>query len=126
MQLHRPGGRAMDWFSAWEPVDYVDVERVSFRPDSGEVTAWLVLTVLVLAAATAWYRRRTVRRSFWCAAAGRDVEASYRRGRVLACSAFDDPSAVACARRCVDRGFRTQWASPLPVLLRPRSVGRPA
>jgi hypothetical protein len=29
------------------------------------------------------------------------------------CSAFEVPTALECARRCVDRSFRHQWESPL-------------
>jgi hypothetical protein len=40
----------------------------------------------------------------------------FRRGRALSCSAFEDPAAIACGRRCLDRSFRVQWPPALPVL----------
>jgi hypothetical protein len=116
----------MDWFTAWEPVGYVEIERVDPGMDSGMLTAWLILAVIALAALIAWYRQRVVRRSFWCATAGRDVEVRFRRACVLTCSAFEDPTAVACARRCLDRGFRAQWPRALPVIVRPPATERVA
>jgi hypothetical protein len=64
------------------------------------------------------------RRHFWCALAERDVEVEFqtrgllpfpRLAVVRRCSAFDPPTAVACDQRCLDPGFRRQWAPPLPV-----------
>jgi hypothetical protein len=40
----------------------------------------------------------------------------------VSCSAFEDPTAIACARRCLDRSFRVQWPPALPVLARPRNT----
>jgi hypothetical protein len=37
---------------------------------------------------------------------------------VLSCSAFEDPTAIACGRRCRERSFRVQWPT-LPVLAPP-------
>ena len=108
----------MDWFSAWEPVPYLDVERVDVTSGSSVLTAWLIVSVVVLAALVAWYRQRAVRHVFWCAGADRDVEVVMQHGCVLACSAFDDPGAIGCARRCVDASFRAQWPPALPVLVR--------
>jgi len=71
-----------------------------------------------------WFRRRVVRHSFWCATAGRDVVVRLGRGCVQSCSAFEDPTAIACARRCRDRSFRVQWPPELPVLARPRDTAR--
>jgi hypothetical protein len=116
----------MDWFTAWEPVGYVEIERVDSPMDSGMLTAWLILAVMALAGFIAWYRQRVVRRSFWCATAGRDVEVRFRRACVLSCSAFETPTAVACARRCLDRGFRAQWPPALPVIVRPPAAERVA
>lgn len=113
-----------DWFSAWEPVRYVEIERVDPPADSGMLIAWLILAVLVVTGFVAWYRQRVVRRSFWCATAGRDVEVRFRRSCVLSCAAFEEPAAIACARRCMDRTFRAQWPPALPVLMRPSSGGR--
>jgi hypothetical protein len=97
----------MDWFSAWEPLP-----------------AWVILAVIVLAAVAMWYRLRVVRHSFWCAAAGRDVEMRVGRGCVQSCSAFEAPTAIACARRCLDRSFRVQWPPAIPVLARPQGTAR--
>ena len=108
----------MDWFSAWEPVPYLDPERVDVTSDGGALTAWLVLSVIVLAALVAWWRQRVARYRFWCATAGREVEMRFQRGCVLSCSVFGDESAIACARRCVDRSFRVQWPPALPLVTR--------
>ena len=111
----------MDWFSAWDPGSYIEIEAVDADVDTGRLTAWLILTVVALIVATLWYRQRVSRHSFWCATVGRDVEVLFRFGRVLSCSAFEDPTAVACARRCLVRSFRVQWPSALPVAMRPQA-----
>jgi len=119
----------MDWFGAWEPSPYpVTYELVDPPADGGMLTAWVVLAVIVLATAMAtvvmWSRLRIVRHSFWCATAGRDVEVRLRRGCVQSCSAFEEPTTIACARRCHDRSFRVQWPPAIPVLARPRGTAR--
>jgi hypothetical protein len=118
----------MDWFSVWEPlpypVPYIEIERVDPPADGGLLTAWLVLAVILLAAAMMWYRQRVVRRSFWCATVGRDVEVRLRHVGVQSCSAFEDPTVIACARHCLDRSFRVQWPPAIPVLGRPRGTTR--
>jgi hypothetical protein len=54
----------MDWFSTWEPlphpypVPYMELERVDPPADGGLFTTWLVLAVIVLAAAVVWYRQK--------------------------------------------------------------------
>jgi len=111
----------MDWLSEWEPGSYRGIEQIDPAVDAGRLTAWLVLVIAVLAVAALWYRQRIFRRAFWCATTGRDVEVCLRLGHVLSCSAFDDASAIACDRRCIDRSFRTQWPAALPVLTRPLS-----
>src|SRR6266508_3904641 len=50
----------MDWFTAWEPEGYVEIERVDSPMDSGMLTAWLILAVMALAGFIAWYRQRVV------------------------------------------------------------------
>jgi hypothetical protein len=112
----------MDWFSVWEPVSYFDVERVEPPADAGRFVAWLVVAAVVVVAMVIWYRQRVVRHSFWCAAVGREVEVRRRRGCVLSCSAFENPTAIACARRCLDRTFRVQWPPALPVVTSPRGA----
>lgn len=107
----------MDWFSEWEPLPYnIEIERVDPSADGGLLPAWLVVAVILLAAAVMWYRQRVVLHSFWCATVGRDVEVRLGRGCVQSCSAFEDPTAIACARRCLDRSFRVQWPPAVPVL----------
>jgi hypothetical protein len=109
----------MDWFDAWEPVAYIEIEPFDPAFDSGRVTAWLILAVIALTVGVICYRHRNVRRAFWCATVGRDVEVRFRHGCVLSCSAFEDRMAIACARRCLDRSFRVQWPPAIPVLTRP-------
>lgn len=120
----------MDWFGAWEPSPYpLTYELVDPPADDGMLSAWVVLAVIVLATVAMatvvmWSRLRVVRHSFWCATAGRDVEVRVRRGCVQSCSVFEDPTAIACARRCQDRSFRVQWPPAIPVLARPRGAAR--
>jgi hypothetical protein len=116
----------MDWFSAWEPVPYIEIERVDPPADAGMLTAWLILAVIALAAVVVWYRQRVALHSFWCSTVGRDVEVRFRLGCVLSCSAFEDPMTIACARRCLDRSFRMQWPPAVPVLSGPRGTARVA
>ena len=111
----------MDWFSVWAPGPYIESEPVDAAVDPGRLTAWLIVTVVALILAALWYRQRVSRHSFWCATAGRDVEALFRFGRVLSCSAFGDPTAIACARRCLVRSFRVPWPPALPVATRPQA-----
>ena len=112
----------MDWFSAWDPGPYIEIEpAVDAAVDPGRLTAWLIVTVVALIVAALWYRQRVSRHSFWCATVGRDVEVLFRFGRVLSCSAFEDPTAIACARRCLVRSFRVQWPPALPVVTRPEA-----
>lgn len=117
----------MDWFSVWEPAPYplpdMDIERLEPPSDGGLLAVWLALAVVALAAAVMSSRRRLVRHSFWCATAGRDVDVRLERGFVQSCSVFEDPTAIACARRCRDRSFRVQRPPVLPVLVRPHDTG---
>jgi hypothetical protein len=62
-----------------------------------------------------------VRRRFWCAWSGREVEVEFlARGlpgfrsleAVMDCSAFEPPTAIECNRRCLDPGFRRLWQPP--------------
>lgn len=109
----------MDWLGAFEPVKYVEIEPVTGAA-TGAVAiarlAWLGFAVLLMMAFLAWSRQRIVRRSFRCADAGREVEVCFRGASVLSCSAFEDPTAVACGRRCRSAAFRSQWPPALPVL----------
>ena len=103
----------MDWFGMWDPVPYLEVERVDPPADIGMFVAWVIVATLAVIAATVWYRQRVARQAFWCATAGRVVEVRMQHGWVLSCSAFEDPTAIACGRRCRDRSFRLQWPSPV-------------
>jgi hypothetical protein len=115
----------MDWFSAWDPGPYIEIEpvdaAVDAAVDSGRLTAWLIVTTVVLVVAALWHRQRVSRHSFCCPTVGRDIEVLFRFGRVLSCSAFEDPTAIACARRCLVRSFRVQWSPALPVATRPQA-----
>ncbi len=110
----------MDWLSEWDPLPYTVIEAADTGADSGRLTAWLIVALAAAIIAALWYRQRIFRHSFWCATSRREVDVRVRRGRVLSCSAFENPMAIACDRRCVDRGFRMQWPAALPVLTRPQ------
>jgi len=110
----------MDWLSEWQPTPYVEIDRMDPTSYSGQATALVILIVVGLVIAAAWYRQRSWRRSFWCATVGREVEVRFRLGCTVSCSAFEDHTTIACARRCLDRSFRVQWPPALPVLGRPR------
>jgi hypothetical protein len=114
----------MDWLGEWDPflypVPYFEIEAVDPPTADERLTAWLVLTLIVLTVMVIWYRFGVWRHTFWCPTAGREVEVRMARGCVRSCSAFEDRTAIACARRCVDRGFRMRWPPALPVLARPQ------
>jgi len=112
----------MDWFSEWQPAPNLEIDRVDPTSYSGQLIAWAILVIVVLTVAGAWHHQRTWRRSFWCATAGRDVEVRHRFGSAVSCSAFEDPTAIACSRRCLDRSFRVRWSPGLPVLAGPRDT----
>ena len=89
----------------------------------------LLLVALLLCSAGHAYLCGTVRRRrcFRCPLMQREVEVEFlerwllgvRRAAVpTRCSAFEVPTAIECRRRCLDRSFRTQWASPLSVTSR--------
>src|SRR5262245_63418966 len=110
----------MDWLSEWQPAPNVEFDRIDPTSYSGQLTALVILLVVGVVIAAAWYRQRSWRRSFWCATVGRDVEVRFRLGRTVSCSAFEDQTAIASARRCLDRGCRVQWAPAVRVPARPR------
>lgn len=105
----------MDWFSEWQPAPNLEIELVDPAASSGQLTASAVLIVVAAVVAFLWYRQRGWRRSFWCATVERDVEVRFKLGCVVSCSAFEDPAAIDCARRCRDRSFCVQWPPALPV-----------
>jgi len=98
------------WFSAWI-YTFLSIAAVP-----------VLLAVFAVAVVVAT-ETHTRRRRFWCALQGRNVETVFRtrgllpqaRG-VLACSAFEDPRAVTCGRRCLEASYRRQW----PAALAPR------
>ena len=86
----------------------------------------LLLVVVLLGSACHAYFCGTVqrRRAFRCPLMQREVEVEFlerwilgarRSATPIHCSAFETDAALGCQRRCVDRSFRTQWVSALPV-----------
>jgi hypothetical protein len=123
----------MDWLDAWDRLSYpvpdvdIEIERVDPSAEGGLVAVGLVsavILVILLAAAVRGYRQRVARHSFWCATVGREVEVRLQRGCVQSCTAFEDPMAIACARRCLDRSFRVQWPLAVPTVSRLRGTVR--
>jgi len=113
----------MDWLGVDFPVAiYSVVELDSSAPQAtidwlALLPAALLVAIIAVAIVAA---RRAERWSFWCAIAGRDVVAEARGGCVQSCSAFEDPTAITCARRCADAAFRRQWPPALPLLVSSR------
>lgn len=110
----------MDW--GFDIPTYYSTLDVSVAPESSAVpTAWLALlpAVLVVAIVVTVLLRAHRRRSFWCALADRDVVVEFRWGHVRSCSAFENPKAIECGRRCTDAAFRGQWPPALPVIMEP-------
>jgi hypothetical protein len=123
--MHLLAGREvsdMDWLGQWDPflypVSYFEIETVDPPAADERLTGWLVLAVIALTVMVIWYRFGVMRHSFWCMTAGREIEVRMAWGCVRSCSAFEDRTAIACARRCVDRSFRMQWPPALPVMAR--------
>jgi hypothetical protein len=114
----------MTWLDEW-PMD-ASVAMESFVEFFVLVQVIAIaLMVLLLALSGPWFHWRVRRRrSFWCSQAQRPVEVELEEhgvpgirctARVLTCSAFESPEAIACARRCRDAAFRRQWEPALPV-----------
>jgi hypothetical protein len=71
----------------------------------------------------------TCRRHFWCSIQQREVEVEFetvprrllgpRITGVKSCTAFEEPTVVACARACLDGRFRSHWPDSLRVGSRP-------
>jgi hypothetical protein len=67
----------------------------------------------------------TCRRHFWCSIKQHEVEVEFetvprlllpaRIAAVKRCTAFDEPTDIACGRHCVDGRFRNQWPESLRV-----------
>jgi hypothetical protein len=117
----------MDWWAVDVPPAYyeinVDATRAGAAVPTEWVAPWLAVVILAVAAGLVLSRRR--RRSFWCPLAEREVVVDFRWGHPRTCTAFEDPRAIACARRCTDSAFRNQWPPALPVVMEP-SRGRQA
>ena len=74
--------------------------------------------------------RGTCRRHFWCRIKQHEVEVEFETvpslllpGRITGvsrCTAFDEPTDIACGRHCLDAYFRYQWPDSLHVADRRR------
>ena len=118
----------MDWFGFEMPL-YYDLDGSAARQAAmAAPLEWLALlpAALVVAVAVALVLRGRRRRSFWCAGVEREVVVEFRHGHVRSCTAFEEPSAIACARRCRDAAFRRQWPPALPVMMEPQRSRRAA
>ena len=69
-------------------------------------------------------RTGTWRRRVWCSLQRQEVEVEFETKTFLGfprlvgvnrCSAFDEPTDVACGRHCLDSEFRRRWPPALPV-----------
>ncbi|MBI3634978.1 MAG: hypothetical protein HY216_02010 [Candidatus Rokubacteria bacterium] len=49
---------------------------------------------------------------FWCREVDRDVEVTLEGHAIVACTAFDSPTAIACRRQCMDTMYRWRYAPP--------------
>ena len=101
------------------------VPVLTIRPDPG---LYVPASERLEAAA----RSRSCRRAFWCALKDQTVEVEFaaktflgfpRPISVTACSAFEEPHAVACGRHCLDSKFRRQWPPALPIADPRRATG---
>jgi hypothetical protein len=103
------------------------IEMQAQLPIVPEAVTWLsasaagaIVLALVIAGLVSLARPGTAMRRFWCPVAERDVEVEFgtrgfgRLAMVKRCTAFEDPGAVACERRCLDARFRRQWEVALP------------
>ena len=88
------------------------------------VSIAIVVVLMLIGARTVLFGAARRRRAFRCRLAERDVEVEFTERRVFGfrtrvgvtrCSAFESPTAIACARRCVDSAFRRQWEFAIPV-----------
>jgi hypothetical protein len=111
----------MDWIEAWPD----EAEAVALTQGIADAIGWEALaSLLVLVPLLVFFSRGARRRRFWCAHERREVEVEFEeRGlpglpcavSVKTCSVFDPPTAIGCARRCVDAQFRRQWPPALPI-----------
>jgi hypothetical protein len=108
---------ADEWFRAWIGV------FTEFAVDALVIVCAVVLALAIVS----WYGVTYVRRRFWCRLVDRDVEVEFakrgpfrRLAAVARCPAFEDGTAISCARRCLDPGFRGQWQPALSV--RPKAL----
>jgi hypothetical protein len=89
-------------------------------------TAWLGVMAIALGSVMEASRRAVRPRRFWCPSAGRDVEVLFEEAgipgcrqalRVMACSAFEPASTIACRRGCRD-ATRRRPGLPSPLRVR--------
>jgi hypothetical protein len=120
-----------------EGVEAIDVVEMYSRL---LIIAQLVAMAIVIVVATIVHRavllgRTRGRRAFRCAHARREVEVEFVERRLLGlrfpvavtrCPVFDDPSAIECARPCLESAFRRRWESALPVVQYPERTTRRA
>jgi hypothetical protein len=87
------------------------------------VSIAIVLVLMLVGARSALFGVTRRRRAFRCRLAGREVEVEFAERRIFGvrsrvavtrCTAFESPTAVACARRCVNSAFRRQWEFAIP------------
>ncbi len=86
------------------------------------VIVGMILLAVIAAGPRLFHGTRRVRESFWCPLRRREVSADFAvsewdgaRLAVEACTAFEPPTAIDCARRCLDAAYRRQWEPALPV-----------
>ena len=88
------------------------------------VVLFFVIAVLFISEWALFFGVARWRRGFRCPLMKREVEVEFEGRRVLgvrwpvavkSCTAFESPEAIECRRACVDRAFRRQWESALPV-----------
>ncbi len=73
----------MDWFSEWQPVPNLEIDRAQANPYLGELMAWAILIVLALVVTAVWYRQRRWRVAVLVSATvGRDVEVRWLQVRM--------------------------------------------
>ncbi len=110
------GQAALDeWFRAW---------IAGFLGFFGHVVL-IAFAVVAALAIVGWYAVASVRRRFRCCLAGREVEVEFatrglfhRLAGIKRCPVFEEGTAIACARRCLDASYRRQWEPALPVSTR--------
>src|SRR5262245_41737058 len=102
----------MAWEGWNDPVREAWAQGVQALADAVGTT--MLIALLILVPLVVVFSRMIHRRRFWCSAVSRDVDVEFEEcgfprlawGSVVrSCSAFDPPTAVSCARHCVDARF---------------------